>query len=179
MSHSKSKVQNQTSDGSYELTSGSVEETQALGRRLGQLVGPGDVIALHGELGTGKTTLIQGFAEGLEVPMASVKSPTFVLQREYAGRARLIHIDAYRLDGPEQAAWLDTELMFSPNAVTVIEWAERFGPLMPEDRLEAHLSHVSTNRRAIRLTATGPRSAEIVKKIGDASDSPRLSTEKK
>lgn len=161
MSNPKSKIQNQKSADVVEIASGSVEETQALGERLGAALRPGDVVALHGELGTGKTTLIQGIAKGLGRNPGTIKSPTFVLMREYPGEVPLVHIDGYRLEGPASAAWLDVDLIFSRNKITLIEWAERFAELLPNDRLELHLRHVSANRRAIALAPFGARATEI------------------
>jgi tRNA threonylcarbamoyladenosine biosynthesis protein TsaE len=99
-----------------------VDETREFGRRLGQVVEAGDVIALEGELGTGKTELVKGIAETLGVT-STVHSPTFVLHHRYAGRLPIEHYDLYRLDG---MAWVDTGLDEpAPDAVTVIEWPER------------------------------------------------------
>ena len=148
-----------------ESLSGSVEETQAFGECLGRLLQPGDVVALHGELGSGKTTLIQGIARGLGRDPNSIKSPTFVLMREYPGETPLVHIDGYRLDGPPAASWLDLELLFAPHKVTLIEWAERFAGLLPEDHLQIHLSHVSANRRRLSFAPAGDRAAAIVAQL--------------
>lgn len=157
-----------------EFASGSVEETQALGERLGRLLQAGDVVALYGELGSGKTTLMQGIAKGLGRQPQTIKSPTFVLMREYppgpsstvaegtGGAIPLIHLDGYRLQGTSAAAWLDVELLFSPRKITVIEWAERFGNLLPPEHLAVHLEHVSANRRRIRASAHGARVATLL-----------------
>ena len=158
-----------------ELTSSSVEETQAFGEALGKLLQPGDVVALRGELGSGKTTLIQGIARGLGRDPATIKSPTFVLMREYPGDAPLVHIDGYRLEGEAQASWLDVELIFGPRKITLIEWAERFGQLLPADRLELHLAHKTTNRRGIRLAAYGARAAETAARLREAVPQPASS----
>ena len=167
-----------------ELTSGSVEETQAFGERLGRALRPGDVVALYGELGSGKTTLIQGIAQGLDRNPETIKSPTFVLMREYppgptragaGGEVPLVHIDGYRLEGPPAVASLDIELIFSPHKITMIEWAERFAGLLPDERLEVHLEHVSTNRRRIRLIFSDPRFRELIS--AGASARPHVRTE--
>ncbi len=142
--------------------SSSVEETQAFGERLGRLLRAGDVVALYGELGSGKTTLVQGLAQGIGRDPHSVKSPTFVLMREYPGQVPLIHVDGYRLEGAPAISWLDLEALFSPHKITVIEWAERFTGLLPDDRLEVRLEHVSANRRRLALTPSGPRAKEII-----------------
>ena len=152
----------------HELLSGSVEETQALGERLGALLRPGDVVALHGELGSGKTTLIQGIARGLGCEPQQVKSPTFVLMREYPGRIPLIHLDGYRMEGPAAAAWLDLDLIFSPTTVTVIEWADRFAGLLPESYVEIHMSHVSANRRRLRVAAVGEAAQNLIASLSRA-----------
>ena len=149
--------------GTFEFLSGSVEETHALGERLGRALKAGDVVALCGALGTGKTMLVQGIARGLGLDADAIKSPTFVLMREYAeGRIPLIHLDGYRLSGAPEAAWLDTELMFDPRKITVIEWAERFEGLLPEHAIEMQLSHVSTKRRRFVLGPTGPRATALI-----------------
>lgn len=140
---------NPTSKKLVEFVSGSVEETQDFGARVGRLLRAGDVVALYGVLGTGKTTFVQGLAQGLGRDPDTIKSPTFVLMREYPGAIPLIHVDGYRLEGAPAVSWLDLDLIFSPAKVTVIEWAERFSDLLPEAHLEVRLSHVSTNRRRI------------------------------
>jgi tRNA threonylcarbamoyladenosine biosynthesis protein TsaE len=107
---------------STSVRTASAEETRAFGRRLAQTLEAGDVIALEGDLGSGKTELVKGIAEGLEVD-ASVHSPTFVLRHRYQGRLPIEHYDLYRLQG---MAWVDSGLDEpAPDAVTLIEWSER------------------------------------------------------
>ena len=151
-----------------EVFSSSVEETRAFGERVGRLLRPGDVVALRGELGSGKTTLIQGIARGLGRDPKEIKSPTFVLMREYPGAVPLIHIDGYRLEGPPAVVWLDVDLVFTPEKITLIEWAERFGELLPEERLELQLAHVSTNRRRLLVVPFGARAHEIAAQLKQA-----------
>ena len=170
MANPKSKIQNQKSHSSFEVTSGSVDETQALGERLGRILRPGDVVALRGELGSGKTTLIQGIARGLGRDPKEIKSPTFVLMREYPGAVPLIHIDGYRLEGPPAVASLDVDLVFTPEKITLIEWSERFGELLPEERLELQLAHVSTNRRRLLVVPFGARAHEIAAQLKQARE---------
>ena len=156
-----------------EVVSGSVEETQALGERIGRLLRAGDVVALHGELGSGKTTLIQGIARGLGRDPDTVKSPTFVLMREYPGEVPLVHIDGYRLEGAPAVSWLDVDLIFSPHKITLIEWAERFADLLPEYHIELRLTHKTTNRRAITAIGHGSRSAQLIVELEQAVHSPQ------
>ena len=162
MARRKSTAQMQAAEAVLEFVTGSVEETQALGEGLGACLQAGDVVALHGELGSGKTTLVQGIARGLGRDAGSIKSPTFVLVREYPGDVPLIHVDGYRLSGAPAAAWLDVELLIGPRKITLIEWAERFEGLLPERHLEVHLTHVSANRRRLRVSAAGDWPAERV-----------------
>ena len=153
-----------------EFASGSVEDTQAFGDRLGRLLQAGDVLALSGELGSGKTTLIQGIARGLGRDPTTIKSPTFVLLREYPGAVPLIHIDGYRLDGAAAVSWLDLDVIFSPHKITLIEWAERFAGVLPDHHVDVRLSHVSANRRRISLIRSSARAGEILAHLsGSAS----------
>lgn len=157
----------------FELVTKSVEETQQLGERLGRGLAPGDVIGLIGELGSGKTTFIQGLAKGLGIDPDAVRSPTFVLLREYPGPVPLIHIDGYRLDGAPSAVWLDVEWLFDPKKVTVIEWADRIADSLPEEYLELRFSHKTTNQRGISAFAHGSRATHIVDQLGKAHEPPR------
>ena len=157
------------------VRSASAAETRRLAARLGAHLLPGQVIALHGDLGSGKTTFIQGLAVGLEVA-ARVTSPTFVLVNEYDSprRLTLIHIDAYRLpDAPAAAiAEADTfgfdEILAREDAVVAVEWAERLQELLPADVLHIELAREDGTRlaraadsdhgvdvRVIRFSATG------------------------
>ena len=156
-----------------EFTSSSVEDTQAFGARLGAALRPGDVVAFHGELGAGKTTLIQGIAQGLGLPADRVTSPTFVLVREYpVPGGRLAHIDGYRLAGAPAAAALDLDLMIGPRTITLIEWADRFAGLLPDDHLEVRLEHVSANRRRIMLSPHGARAEALARQARPHQESP-------
>ena len=157
----------------FELISRSVEETHQLGERLGELLAQGDVVGLVGELGSGKTTFVQGMAKGLGIDPGGVKSPTFILLREYQGRLPLIHIDGYRLEGAASAVWLDLEWVFSPKKVTVIEWADRFSGCLPEDYLEIYLTHRTTNQRTIAAIGHGPRAQQLAAALDHALHEPR------
>lgn len=153
----------------FELLAKSVEETQRFGERLGALLKPGDVVAMIGELGSGKTTLIQGLAKGLGIDPAKVKSPTFIVLREYAGRVGLIHIDGYRVEDASSVVWLDLEWVFSPSKVTVIEWADRLAGCLPEERFELRLAHKTTNQRAITVIPHGSRATQLIDSLHTAT----------
>jgi tRNA threonylcarbamoyladenosine biosynthesis protein TsaE len=120
------------------LTTHAPAETRALGAALGRAARPGTVLALIGGLGAGKTQLAKGVAEGLGV-RSVVNSPTFVLMNEHQGRLRLFHIDAYRLDDPEEALAAGLLDERGIEGVTVVEWADRLDGWLPEDRLDIEI----------------------------------------
>lgn len=128
----------------------SPEETEALGRRLAEALEPGEVVALYGDLGAGKTCLVRGLAAGLGADPEGVTSPTFTLVQTYAGRVPVHHLDVYRI---ESEAALDAlgleELLDSEDAVALVEWPERM-----EDRLPRHV-------RRLRLTHVGRAGREV------------------
>lgn len=116
-------------------------DTVSFGRLLGQLAQPGDVICLDGDLGAGKTTLTQAIAQGLAVPASEfVTSPSFALLHEYQGRMPLYHMDFYRLSDSAEIQDLGLDEYFSLSGVSVLEWCERAGGLVPETRLKINLT---------------------------------------
>jgi tRNA threonylcarbamoyladenosine biosynthesis protein TsaE len=112
----------------------SVEETRALGTALAAVLRPGDVVALSGDLGAGKTAFVQGVARGLG-STDHVGSPTFTLVREYTGRCRILHMDVYRLDRVQDVFDLGFDELFDPEAVLLIEWGEAIEAALPVDHL--------------------------------------------
>jgi len=145
----------------------SLEQTAALGKILGGIVRAGDVITLEGPLGAGKTALTQAIARGLGVdPRLYVTSPTFSLLHEYQGRIPLYHMDLYRLAGEDEIESLGLPEYFYGSGLTVIEWPERLGILMPLERLHVVLVISGENSRTANLTGHGSRwqkkGAEIV-----------------
>jgi tRNA threonylcarbamoyladenosine biosynthesis protein TsaE len=130
----------------------SEEETIALGERLSRDFGPGTVVLLIGNLGTGKTTLAKGIVKGLgAAPTEEVSSPTFTLIHEYGEPPLVYHIDLYRLDDPDAVATLGLDELFEKPAVVLIEWGERFQELMPERRVEIRLLAREGDQREIRI----------------------------
>ena len=127
------------------------EETVRLGEELAHMLRPGDVVALVGELGSGKTTLVKGIAQGLFVK-EPVISPSFLLARSYRGRMPLHHLDAYRVNSPEELVEVGLlELLPPEEGVTVVEWADRVAELIPPGSLWVHLEHLDGNRRKLTL----------------------------
>ena len=155
----------------------SVEETRALGEQLGRdVLRPGDVVVLSGELGTGKTALAQGVGRGLGVD-GPVVSPTFTLVREYEGRIRLCHVDIYRLEWVQEIHELGIEEQLD-ESVTLIEWGEVAANALPTDRLEVRLAAgAGPDERIIELVLLGEswrrrsrRLAEIVESLAPDED---------
>jgi len=141
-------------------------ETRDLAARLGQCLKPGDVLALTGELGSGKTEFVHGLARGLGVsPGVPVASPSFTLAHEYPGRHLLVHLDLYRLEELPPELLGEVEEYLSGAAVTVIEWAERLQALLPGDYLEVRLKIAGARERDLAFVAHGPRSRELVAKL--------------
>jgi tRNA threonylcarbamoyladenosine biosynthesis protein TsaE len=129
----------------------SAQETTALGQRIGAQLKSGDILALSGPLGAGKTTLIQGIAQGLEIK-DYVTSPTFILINEYQGRLPFYHIDLYRLEDPAQIEDLGIFEYFEKDGIVVIEWAERLGDLLPENAKQIKIEVRGENKRKIWLS---------------------------
>jgi tRNA threonylcarbamoyladenosine biosynthesis protein TsaE len=146
----------------FEFFSHSPDQTRRLGIHLGGHLQTGDVICLEGNLGSGKTTLVQGIAQGWGA-LDPVSSPTFMIVNEYrrADQERLYHLDAYRLRGALDADRLDFDRMLIQGPI-VIEWAEKIKGVLPEDYLWINLSYTGLEHRAMRLTAQGKRYEKVV-----------------
>jgi tRNA threonylcarbamoyladenosine biosynthesis protein TsaE len=134
----------------------SPEETRELGAQLALLLQPGDVVALRGDLGAGKTCLIQGVCQGLQVDDV-VNSPTFMLVNEYAGRIGAMdipvyHFDLYRLAHPAELVDLGVEDYLSAGGVSLFEWAERGAQLLPRPRWDVGLEQTADDERRISWT---------------------------
>jgi tRNA threonylcarbamoyladenosine biosynthesis protein TsaE len=145
-----------------DLVSHSSLHTERLGERLAAHAAPGDVIALWGELGAGKTVFARGIAIGLGIDEDTVTSPTFIILREhFGGRLPLYHLDLYRLD-PSQLGSTGWEEALDAGGVTVIEWPDRAGDELPPDRVDVRLEHVAETKRKVTVEPTGPRSRRLV-----------------
>ncbi|ARK28629.1 tRNA threonylcarbamoyladenosine biosynthesis protein TsaE [Halalkalibacter krulwichiae] len=133
-----------------------------LAMRLAQLVQPGDVITLEGDLGAGKTSFTKGFAKGLGVKRV-VNSPTFTIIKEYKGRIPLYHMDVYRMEDESEDLGLDE--YFYGEGVSVVEWPSMISSQLPEDRLMISLFHTGEQSRTIEIQPTGTRSSNILKEL--------------
>jgi tRNA threonylcarbamoyladenosine biosynthesis protein TsaE len=151
-----------------ELVTRSEDETIALGRALGPVLRAGDVVALHGELGAGKTRLVRGIAGGMGLDERLVSSPTFVMVNEYerppgerggesGGRPSLVHVDAYRMTGADDLDTLGWDRLTDGGSVVVVEWAERIEPALGPARLDVRLEAVG-GEDVRRIMIEGDRS---------------------
>ena len=154
-----------------ELTTGSAEETQELGRQLGAQAQQGDLVLLSGELGSGKTTLTQGIAWGLGVHEYA-HSPTFVLMNEYQGRVRLYHVDLYRLEDPAEVHELGIPEVLA-DGVCVVEWAEKAMEALPAEHLLIELVEAGPEERWLRLRPQGDRYMQLLSALEPLSPTPR------
>jgi len=136
----------------------SPEETQAIAASLAEELGPGDVVALTGELGAGKTCFAQGLARGLGVAGRAV-SPTFVLVNEYRGRLPVHHVDAYRTESLTELLDLGLDELFAGDGVTVVEWADKLLPLLPPHAVHVLIEGVGDEPRAITIRRPARRAA--------------------
>lgn len=128
-------------------------ETEQLGVDLAKNLRPGDVVALYGDLGSGKTTFVRGLAQALGITQP-IRSPTFTLIHEYplpGELGRLFHIDLYRLENPDDVFQLGLEELI-PAGITVIEWADRASSLLPDERTEVHFEILQDQERSVTIT---------------------------
>jgi len=144
-------------DTTVRLATSSADDTRRLGRAVAEALRPGDVVALAGDLGAGKTAFVQGAAAGLGVT-DPVVSPTFTLVREYDGRVHVIHVDVYRLDRINDVVDLGFDEFLDGSAVVFVEWGDVIQGLLPESWLAVDLllDERDDSRRSVRLRGTGP-----------------------
>jgi tRNA threonylcarbamoyladenosine biosynthesis protein TsaE len=147
----------------------SAEETMALGERLGNRLKAGDVIALFGDLGAGKTTLAKGIALGLGVA-DDIHSPTFTLIHEHIGPTPLYHVDLYRLESETEVDALGIEEYVYGDGVTIIEWADRMKSLLPTDRLDIELRMKGDTDREMIFQTGSPRLQAIIEELTGNAD---------
>ena len=126
----------------------SPESTRALGRRLGARLEPGDVVALAGDLGAGKTHLAKGVAAGLGLDPEAVTSPTFTIVQEH-GDGALLHLDLYRIESPHELDRLGLGELLDSDAIALVEWPERGADWLPERTLWLRITHLGGDRRRI------------------------------
>ena len=142
----------------------SADAMRDLGRILGRVVRPGDRFMLEGPFGAGKTTFVQGLAQGLDVNVP-VGSPSFVIETQYRGRFVLYHVDLYRLDRIEPELLQELEEHLYSDAVTAVEWAERLPPELRDGAIQVRFQ-VDGDTRVLDIATTDERFVDVVKKTG-------------
>ncbi len=149
----------------FEFFSRSPDQTRRVGMRIGALLKTGDVVCLDGDLGTGKTTLVQGIAAGWG-STDPVSSPTFVLVNIYRqpGEERLAHLDAYRLNSSEEAMELDLDALLAKGPL-VVEWAYKIIDSLPEDHLLVTMNHMQEEHRMMKFSANGKHYEDLLSSL--------------
>lgn len=152
-----------------DFLSRSPEQTRLIGRTLGRSLQTGDVICLQGDLGAGKTTFVQGIAQGWGSQDA-VSSPTFIIVNVYrdSGEGQLFHLDAYRLDSVLEAEELDLNLMLTQGPL-IVEWPERMEGLIPPEHLWVMLDHVDQEERRMKFFSHGNRYDDLLEVVRNAT----------
>ena len=148
-----------------EFFSRSPEQTRRVGMRLGGQLQPGDVVCLQGDLGAGKTTLVQGLAQGWG-SLDPVTSPTFIIVNVYRrpDDGQLFHMDAYRLDSTPEAAELDLDEMLSQGSL-LVEWPERIQQVLPDDCMWISFEYLAEEHRQMLLKAAGERYDDLLAEL--------------
>jgi tRNA threonylcarbamoyladenosine biosynthesis protein TsaE len=148
-----------------EIISDSAGKTLDIGKRLAGNLKKGDIVCLFGDLGSGKTVLTKGISSGLGVDKDKVVSPTFVILRQYEGKFMIYHFDLYRLNRPEDILDLGYEEYFFGEGISVIEWAEKLGRLLPKEFLKIQLLVSAKDKRKLKISAEGLRYKKLLEDI--------------
>jgi len=153
--------------GSATFHTASPAESRALGRALGERLGPGSLVALVGDLGAGKTVLVQGIARGAGYD-GCVSSPSFVIMNEYEGRLPIYHVDLYRISDPNSLYDLGYREVFWSEGVTLVEWADRALEFLPETRLDLAIEFAGPTSRVLRAVARGEEISRVLGSLENA-----------
>ncbi len=149
-----------------QTTTESPEETRQLGQELGRRIRTGTLIALCGDLGSGKTVLVQGLARGLDVPDGYyITSPTYTLINEYPGRHPFFHVDLYRIDNPVDFEEIGLYETFYNQGVVAIEWADKLNQELPAQHLNIRIEVANGESRKIFLTAYGLEAVNLLRRL--------------
>ena len=151
---------------SIHITTRSVDETQGLGQKIGEMINQPLTIFLIGDLGSGKTAFVQGLAIGLEVPQNYyITSPTFTLINEYPGRLPLLHVDLYRLDTIRDLEDIGLDDLPYDRAVLAVEWADKISDDFADQRLSLRIEIIDHDFRKIGLIASGQTGIDLLKAL--------------
>ena len=152
---------------SLDFVSHSEAQTRRLGARLGELLQGGDVLCLAGELGSGKTRLVQGIGQGLGIE-GPITSPSFTLINEYRqerARLPLYHVDLYRVEEARETLSLGLDEYFYGDGVCVVEWADRAPDALPAEHLWIELRHLEETKRSLLMKAVGQRYEKLLREF--------------
>jgi len=150
----------------YQITTRSVDDTQKLGKIIGTAVTNGTVLTLTGDLGSGKTSFVQGLAKGLEVPDEYyITSPAYTLINEYPGRYPLFHVDLYRISDPMDMEDIGLYEILHNSGIVAIEWADRFENKLLSGSINIHFELTGENTRNICIIAYDLKNADLLKNI--------------
>ena len=150
----------------YQTTTRSVDETKNLGKTIGTAVTGGTVLALTGDLGSGKTSFVQGLAIGLEVPAGYyITSPSYTLINEYPGRFTLFHVDLYRISDPMELEDIGLYEILRNSGIVAIEWADRMEQEPLSDSINIHFELTDDKTRKINITTYDLKNADLLKSI--------------
>ena len=146
----------------FEYYSSSVEDTLEIARALGAVLVSGDVVALSGELGAGKTVFCKGIGEALGIPQERIVSPSFTIVTEHLGAVTLYHVDVYRLSGEREAEGIGLEEILYGDGVCVVEWAEKIASMLPNCCIKVKFLFLDESGRTLVVTAEDtPRMREF------------------
>jgi len=149
-----------------QITTRSVQETQRLGETIGAMVTAGTVLALTGDLGSGKTSFVQGLAVGLDVPADYyITSPSYTLINEYPGRFALFHVDLYRISNPIDIEDIGFYDILDENGIVAVEWADRIDPSMLPDPISVEFEITGDETRKICISAKKFKHLYLLKKM--------------
>jgi tRNA threonylcarbamoyladenosine biosynthesis protein TsaE len=141
------------------------QQTINFGRKLSRFLKKGDIVALYGNLGTGKTTLVKGIAQGLGIKKEKINSPSFILLKKYKGKLILYHFDFYRIQKAQDAYSVGLEEFLFSDGISVIEWADRIEGFLPREYLSIELEFKNTDKRKIKLIGFGRYYRNLIKNL--------------
>jgi tRNA threonylcarbamoyladenosine biosynthesis protein TsaE len=149
-----------------QITSCSIDETRLLGQKIGGLLSVGTVVALTGDLGSGKTSFVQGLARGLDVPgKYYITSPTYTMINEYPGRLTLFHVDLYRIETGTDYGDIGLDDILYGDGVVAVEWANKLSESLPDKHIAMNLKILNNDWREIRITVYGLEEINLIKEI--------------